>query len=264
MKRYFLNIFLSSVMLLPLGFSAEARTNNNSNYHRTTTERGSSNSRPGGNSNSRPNGNGNMNGRPGGNNNRPGGNVNNNNRPGGNKDNFNKDHGNKHDNDRWGGNSHNRPGGSMNKPNTPPPGPANRPGTPPPGPKPGHHPGWGWNGSSAHAPGYVPRPPHPHLGNMVNYAIRGGRYDNVWMVAPGQYAVRFYRNGYYYMQYLWPETRRYGTPFRIVLSSPGQWYAYDNCNQWFYDDGNSLRISLNGSPMNPWTLIPSVELNINF
>ena len=214
------------MLLVPSAMSAGSR--DNSNYHRTTTERGNSNSRPGGSH---------------GNSNHPGGSSNH--RPGSHKPDNKPNH--KPDykpNHKPGHNNYYKPGHNNHY-------------------KPGHNHGWG--GSSVNAPGYGSRHHHnPYLGNMVNYAIRGGRYDNVWMVAPGQYAVRFYRNGYYYIQYLWPEIGRYGTPFRVVLSSPGQWYAYDNCNQWFYDDGNSLRISLNGTPMNPWTAVPSVELNINF
>lgn len=256
MKKYILPIFLSAVMMLPLGVSAQSR---NSNYHRggKTTEKTTGNARPGGNS-------------------RPGNNFSGNNRPGNNKDDkrghdkghgnhnngYNHNNGNHNGNNHgnWNGNSNNRPGGSHNNPPM-------KPATPPhhPGGHPGHQsPAWG-PGSSVHAPGHSYRPHHhhPQLGYMVNHAIRGGRYDNVWMVGPGQYAVRFYRNGCYYMQYIWPETGRYGNPFRIIMAGPGEWYAYNNRNQWYYDDGATLRISLNGSPLNPWTLVPSVELNIN-
>ncbi|MDE6682538.1 MAG: hypothetical protein K2J87_03840 [Muribaculaceae bacterium] len=241
MKKYILPILLSSLLLLPLSVSAESR----SNYHRgQNTERSS-----GGNHR--------------GEGNRPGNNRGGSTRPGHNKHDkkgYDKGHGNNHNNgNHWNGNSNHRPGGGHN--------PAVKPGKPNhrPGNKPGHHgPSWG-HGSSVNAPGHSYRPHHHHpkLGYMVNHAIRGGRYDNVWLVSPGQYAVRFFRNGYYYMQYIWPEMGRYGTPFRIVMSAPGQWYAYDNRNQWYYDDGNSLRISLNGSYLNPWTLVPSIELNIN-
>ncbi len=245
MKKILLPILLSAAMMLPLSVSAQS----NSNYHRggKTGQTTSSSARPGGGNN-----------RPGGNNfgSRPGNNKND-------KKGHDKGHGNNHNGGSWNGNSNHRPGGNHNnppmKPVTPPHHPGGKPG------KPGKPaPGWG-HGSSVHAPGHAYRPHHhpPRLGYMVNHAIRGGRYDNVWLVAPGQYAVRYYLNGYYYMQYIWPETGRYGTPFRIVMSAPGEWYAYDNRNQWYYDDGASLRISLNGSPLTPWTLIPSVELNIN-
>ena len=258
MKKYIYTIMLAASLLLPLSMSAEPRGNNNRS---TQSERTSNSHRHSGN-NGRPGNNGNNQGRPGNNgvgNHHGNNNSGHNNRPGNNKndkrghDKNQGNHGhNKHDHDKWGGNSHNRPGGPGHGSHKPPV-------------KPGHHSGPAWRpGSSAAAPGFGrPHHHHPKLGYMVNHAIRGGRYDNVWMVAPGQYAVRYFRNGYYYMQYIWPETGRYGSPFRIVMSGPGQWYAYGNPNQWYYDDGATLRISLNGSPMDPWTLIPAIELNIN-
>lgn len=258
MKKFILPLMIAASLLLPFNASADQRGNNNRNRTERTTNshrQSNSSSRPG--NNSKP---ANNNNRPGNNNNRPG---NNNNRPGNN-------------NNRPGNNNH-RPGNN-NRPGTPPSKPGNpnhrpgnsvsKPGSPshhPGGPavKPGHHsPAWR-PGSSALAPGHGARPHHPKLGYMVNHAIRGGRYDRVWMVAPGQYAVRFFRNGNYYMQYIWPEYGRYGDPFRIISGGPGRWYMYGNPNQIYYDDGNSLRISLNGSYMDPWTLIPSIELNIN-
>ena len=252
MKKFILPLMIAASLLLPFNASADQRGNNNRNRTERTTNshrQSNSSSRPG--NNSKP---ANNNNRPGNNNNRPG---NNNNRP---------------------GNNNHRPGNNNNRPVTPPSKPGNpnhrpgnsvsKPGSPnhhPGGPavNPGHHsPAWR-PGSSALAPGHGARPHHPKLGYMVNHAIRGGRYDRVWMVAPGQYAVRFFRNGNYYMQYIWPEYGRYGDPFRIISGGPGRWYMYGNPNQIYYDDGNSLRISLNGSYMDPWTLIPSIELNIN-
>jgi len=104
---------------------------------------------------------------------------------------------------------------------------------------------------------------HPSLKRMIRHAVRNGRYMNVWMVEPNVYAVRFLRNGYYYLQYLYPLSGTYGNPFRIVMDAPDEWYAYGNSAQRYYDDGSSLRISLNGSPLSPWTLIPSIELNLD-
>ena len=98
---------------------------------------------------------------------------------------------------------------------------------------------------------------------MIRHAVGPGRYMNVWLVEPNVYAVRFLHNGYYYMQYLYPLTGTYGTPFRIVMDGPDEWYAYGHYNQRYYNEGNSLRISLNGSPLSPWTLIPSIELNLD-
>lgn len=236
MKRIILPIILSALLLVPSAASADSR---NSHLHSERTEK-SNNGR--GNSGNRGN-------------NRGGKNHHDSNKHGNN--NFgagkNDKKGNGH-NDKWnGGNSHNRPGGNGHKPQTPPP---------------GHRPG---HGSSVKAPGHHagPRPGYgnhhhpPRLAPMVKHCVGRGRYDHVWMVGPGQYAVRFFRNGKYYMQYIWPETGRYGSPFRIIMNAPGEWYAYNNRNQLYYEEGNTLRISLNGSPMSPWTLIPSVELNIN-
>lgn len=248
MKKHFLTIILCSAMLFPMGIYAQS---NNNHRHQTTTS--TSSSRPGGNSgnnNNRPGGT--TNNRPGGTtNNRPGGNTNH--RPGGNPGNSNTRPGN------WKpGNDHGyRPGGNNGRPGNsalPPGGQYRRPGVPN-----------RWTpsrGHSAPAPGPVYHHP-PRLGNMVRHVVGPGRYDRVWMVAPGQYAVRFYNNGRYYMQYIWPDSGRYGTPFQIVMNAPGEWYAYGNPNQWYYDDGNVLRISINGGYLSPWTLIPSVELNIN-
>lgn len=244
MKKYLLPLMVCAAMLVPSGISAEPRGKNNNNYHRGSSKVENSSSRPGGS-------------------NRPGGNSSN--RPGGGKDhNTNhdrdhnkgngKDHGkdhNKRPNGNGWGNSVTRPGGNSHRPTTPPPPPA-------------HRPGYGWGGS-VKAPGHrINHNPYYDLSYMIHRGVNGGRYDQVWMVGPGQYAVRYYRNGIYYMQYLWPETGRYGTPFRIVMSAPGEWYAYDNRNQWYYEDGNSLRISLNGTSLSPWTVIPSINLNFNF
>lgn len=250
MKKIILPILLSAFLMVPFNMSGESR----SNYHRgqNKTERTSGGSHQGGAA--RPGNSGNH---------RPGNNNGNNNRPGNKNDKkgYDQGHGNNHNNgNHWNGNSNHRPGGNHGNSAVKPGKPNHHPGN-----KPGHN-GSSWRpGNSVNAPGHYYRPHHhpPKLGYMVNHAIRGGRYDNVWMVGPGQYAVRFFRNGRHYMQYIWPETGRYGTPFRVVMAAPGQWYAYDNCNQWYYDDGNSLRISLNGSYLTPWTLVPSIELNIN-
>lgn len=227
MKRIFIPLLVGLSLLLPLTSNAGER-----NDHRRSDRTESSAGRPG-------SGKGNKgNSHKGDNNNK------------GNNNNHDKN-GNNH---KWNGNTNKHPGGNNGY----------RPGNN------NHRPG---HGSSVTAPGgnrrpvpvYNYRPGHHHknLGKMVKKCIHGGRYDNVWLVGPGQYAVRYYRNGIYYMQYIWPETGRYGRPFRIIKRRPGEWYAYDNRNQLYYEDGNTLRISLNGSPLNPWTLIPSVELNIN-
>ncbi|MDE7413810.1 MAG: hypothetical protein K2N05_08520 [Muribaculaceae bacterium] len=247
MKKRFLTIILFSAMLLPLGISAQSNGNNHRNQN---TERTSS-SRPGGNGNHGNPGNFNGGNRPGGNNNRPG---NNNNRPGNN--------GNHRPGNGKPGNDHGyRPGGNHGHHGNsalPPGGNYRRPGVPN-----------RWTPSRGHsvpAPGHMGRPVYhhpPRLGSMVRHVVGPGRYDRVWLVAPGQYAVRFFNNGRYYMQYIWPESGRYGNPFQIVMNAPGEWYAYGNPNQWYYDDGDVLRISVNGGFVSPWTLIPSVEININ-
>ena len=235
MKKMILPIFLAALFLFPVTADADRKSGHN---ERPRTEH-------------RTSGHGNAGNNRGGNNNR--GHKNDHRKNDHDKKGHNNKY-NKHDNYKPGGNSQNRPGGNHHKPK---------------GPKPGNNPvhrPWG-HGSSVSAPGhhagYANRHHPPRLGPMVKHCVGRGRYDHVWMVGPGQYAVRFFRNGHYYMQYIWPETGRYGSPFRIVMASPGEWYAYNNRNQWYYEDGNSLRISLNGSPLSPWTLIPSVELNIN-
>lgn len=87
-------------------------------------------------------------------------------------------------------------------------------------------------------PGYrpAPYPIHDNLGAMVSYATRGGHDIAVWQVDYDTYVVRFRKGNNYYTQYIYPYAGRYGT---------------------------RSRISLNWSPLSPWTLIPNVQLNIN-
>ncbi|MDE6537944.1 MAG: hypothetical protein K2M13_07925 [Muribaculaceae bacterium] len=246
MKRIFMPLVVGLSLLLPLTSNAGER-----NDHRHSDRTESSAGRPGSGK----------------------GNNGNSHKGDNNKNKWNNNKHNNHDkngnNHKWNGNANKHPGG--NNGYRPGGNTHHRPGNG--NYRPGnnnHRPG---HGSSVTAPGgnrrpvpvYNYRPGHHHknLGKMVKKCIHGGRYDNVWLVGPGQYAVRYYRNGIYYMQYIWPETGRYGTPFRIIKRGPGEWYAYDNRNQLYYEDDNTLRISLNGSALNPWTLIPSVELNIN-
>ena len=202
MKRIFIPLLVGLSLLLPLTSNAGER-----NDHRHSDRTESSAGRPGSGK----------------------GNKGNSHKGDNNKNKWNNNKHNNHDkngnNHKWNGNANKHPGGNNGY----------RPGNN------NHRPG---HGSSVTAPGgnrrpvpvYNYRPGHHHknLGKMVKKCIHGGRYDNVWLVGPGQYAVRYYRNGIYYMQYIWPETGRYGRPFRIIKRRPGEWYAYDNRNQLYY------------------------------
>lgn len=97
------------------------------------------------------------------------------------------------------------------------------------------------------APGHAPRhynhayhypnySVHDNLGYMVSRVTRGGSDVNVWQVDPNTYVVKFRRGPRMYAQYLYPYEGRYGA-----------------CNA----------ISLDWAPLSPWSLIPSVHLNIN-
>lgn len=71
---------------------------------------------------------------------------------------------------------------------------------------------------------------------MVNYAIGGGRYDNVWQISDDVYMVRYWKNGRMYVRTINPYTSYYGAP-SIISSS------------W--------------SPNPLWMLLPHVNVNIN-
>lgn len=77
---------------------------------------------------------------------------------------------------------------------------------------------------------------HDNLGYMISQIARGGRDINVWQVDPGTYVVRFRKGNHLFAQYLYPYEGRYG---------------------------KRNTISVNWSPLSPWTLIPSIHLNIN-
>lgn len=77
---------------------------------------------------------------------------------------------------------------------------------------------------------------HDNLGYMVSQIARGARDVNVWQVNPTTYVVRFRKGNHLYAQYLYPYEGRFG---------------------------KRSTISLNWSPLSPWTLIPSIHLNIN-
>lgn len=191
------------------------------------------------------------------------GNKNSGNRIRGNRNNH--DSGKKHNYNHNSGYNKHKNNGHDKKP------PVNRPGYKPNGshPRPGH------GGHSSHfrpahnhirpVPHPVYRPHHPNhahypaLRSLIRRAIRGGSGYTVWQVAPETYVVRYLLGNNYYMQCFYPSTGRYGEPFPIYNIN-GRWYDDDNYE--YYDDGNVLRISLNGNPLNPWTLIPSVNLNL--
>lgn len=100
-----------------------------------------------------------------------------------------------------------------------------RPTPPPPAPKHYNH--------ASHYPNYSI---HDNLAYMVNRIVSGGRDVNVWQVDPYTYVVRFSKGNRMYAQYLYPYEGRYG---------------------------KRNTISVNWSPLSPWTLIPSIHLNIN-
>lgn len=84
---------------------------------------------------------------------------------------------------------------------------------------------------------YAPAPPLPAmLSNMVAYATRGCSNVDVWQIDPETFIVKYRHGGRYYTQMLYPYAEQYGPR-------------------------NS--ISVNWQPSNPWTLIPSINLNIN-
>lgn len=77
---------------------------------------------------------------------------------------------------------------------------------------------------------------HDNLGYMISRIARGGRDVNVWQVDEGTYVVRFRKGNRMYAQYLYPYEGRYGKRSTITVD-------------W--------------SPLSPWTLIPGIHLNIN-
>lgn len=98
------------------------------------------------------------------------------------------------------------------------------------------------------APHYRPAPPKPHhkhhagralpprLHDMVAYTTRGCSNVAVWQIDPNTFIVKFRKGGRYYTRMLYPYSCQYG---------PTQ------------------SISVNWQPLSPWTLIPSVNLNIS-
>lgn len=134
----------------------------------------------------------------------------------------------------------------------------------------------GRQGNSVPRPGYgnnrrppqhrnPPRPHryHPGIGDMVRHASKGGRNVVVWQVGPDTYMVRYFKGGHYYMRELYASSGRYGAPFRVVRDGPGRWHRHGNRRHYYREEGSSLRVFLNGTAQNPWTLIPSVELNLS-
>lgn len=108
---------------------------------------------------------------------------------------------------------------------------------------------------------YRPNPQHyPNLRKLMRGVIGNGRLINVWQFAPNAYIARYYLNGRYWMQRFYPTVGRYDTPFVVYQNGDG-WY--DDYNYQYYDEGNSLRVFLNGVAQSPWTLLPSFQLNIN-
>lgn len=75
------------------------------------------------------------------------------------------------------------------------------------------------------------------LRKMIRHAARGGKNVAVWQVDDDTYVVKYLRGDHYYTQYLYPGSGRYGKR-------------------------NS--VSLNWNPQSAWTLLPSINLNLNF
>lgn len=75
------------------------------------------------------------------------------------------------------------------------------------------------------------------LKKMIKYACRGGRDIDVWEISPDVYVVRYYLNGHYYSQRLYPGSGRYGA--RGI-------------------------VNVNWAPSPGWSLLPSININIPF
>ena len=71
--------------------------------------------------------------------------------------------------------------------------------------------------------------------NMVHNATRGGRDISVWQVSDDTYMLRYFLNGRWYSQYIYPYAGRYG---------------------------NRSLISINWTPNNMWLPIPSININL--
>lgn len=84
-----------------------------------------------------------------------------------------------------------------------------------------------------HYPNYTV---HDNLAYMVGRIVKGGHDVNVWQVDPYTYVVRFRKGNRIYSQYIYPYEGRYG---------------------------NRNTISVDWTPLSPWTLIPSIHLNLN-
>lgn len=137
-----------------------------------------------------------------------------------------KEHGKKKD--KWNKHNSHKHDKSWNKHNSAPR-PGHGYGRPvPPPPRPHHY------RPSHYAP--APPPPPAHLGYMVKHATRGCRDVAVWQISPDTYIVKYRKGNRFYTRRLYPYSNRYDAPNVI---------------------------SVNWTPLSPWTLIPSINLNIN-
>lgn len=87
----------------------------------------------------------------------------------------------------------------------------------------------------------VPPPPPPAplpgmLQQMVINATYGCHDVNVWQVNPESFIIKYKRGKRLYTRMIYPYAGRYG---------------------------NETLINVNWQPLNPWTLIPPIQLNIN-
>ena len=58
----------------------------------------------------------------------------------------------------------------------------------------------------------------PALQKMVRYVTRDARDINVWRINNDTFIVRYFRNGRYYTQKLYPYSGRYGAPIAIGIN----------------------------------------------
>lgn len=71
---------------------------------------------------------------------------------------------------------------------------------------------------------------------MARYASRGGRFMDAWRISDDTYIVKYYKGGRYYTRRFYPYTGRYGAP---------------------------TLISVNWVAPSIWSLLPSINININ-
>lgn len=129
---------------------------------------------------------------------------------------------NKGNHNKW-NDSHKKHGNNHWNNNKRPNHPGMRP-TPPPAPRPIPAPHHGYN---------IERDPRFH--NMIAYAINGGTNYRVWRVNHDTYIVKYRKGRRWYTRRFYPYANRYDAPGLI---------------------------NINWNPLQTWTLLPSVNINI--